>query len=188
MRKRIKAYLITDPSLYPNSPLEFYDFYRKILDSHTINFSCYRDKGTPNPKLLEVFLKLNQNYKIPSLLNSHLDMALKYGFEGLHCKGSQIHQIASVKQKLPLVFFSAHNKKEIKEADSYGADGITISPIFPTPNKGKPLGVDFLKTLNPKDYKAEIFALGGIISQKEVLEISKTPICNFASIRYFLAN
>ncbi len=115
-------------------------------------------------------------------------MALKYGFEGLHCNGNQIRQITLAKQKLPLVFFSAHNTEEIKKADSYGANGITISPIFATPNKGKPLGVDFLKTLNPKDYKAEIFALGGIISQKKVLEISQTPICNFASIRYFLAN
>ena len=188
MRKRIKAYLITDPNLYPSSPLKFYDFYKNILDSHAISFACYRDKESPKPKLFEVFLKLNQNYQIPSLLNSHFEMALEYGFDGLHCNGKQIQQISDAKQKLPLVFFSAHNEQEIREADSYGADGITLSPIFATPNKGKPLGIDFLKTLNLDCYKAKIFALGGIISQKEILEISRIPFCGFASIRYFLSS
>lgn len=186
MRKHIKAYLITDPNLYPNSPLKFYDFYKNILDSHAISFACYRDKESPNPKLFEVFLKLNQSYQIPSLLNSYFDVALQYGFDGLHCNGKQMHQISDAIQKLPLVFFSAHNEQEIKEADSYGANGIAISPIFQTPNKGKPLGVDFLKRLDLNCYKAEIFALGGIISQKEILEISQIPFCGFASIRYFL--
>ena len=145
MRKRIKAYLITDSKLYPTSPREFQNFYRRILDSHQIDFACYRDKQNVfNPSLLEVFLKLNQYYKIPSLVNSNLAIALKFGFDGLHCNGMQMQQIAEAKKKIPLVFYSAHSSEEILQADLEGANGITISPIFKTQNKGQPLGIDFL--------------------------------------------
>ena len=64
---------------------------------------------------------------------------------------------------------------------------VRFLPIFKTQNKGQPLGIDFLEKLNPKNYQAEIFALGGIIGAKEVEAISKTSIKNFASIRYFLS-
>lgn len=188
VRKHIKAYLITDSKLYPTSPREFQNFYQRILDSHQIDFACYRDKQNVfNPSLLEVFLKLNQYCKIPSLVNSNLAIALKFGFDGLHCNGMQMQQIAEAKKKIPLVFYSAHSSKEILQADLEGANGITISPIFKTQNKGQPLGIDFLEKLNPKNYQAEIFALGGIIGAKEVEAISKTSIKNFASIRYFLS-
>ena len=179
MRKHIKAYLITDSKLYPTSPREFQNFYQRILDSHQIDFACYRDKQN-------VF-KLNQYYKIPSLVNSNLAIALKFGFDGLHCNGMQMQQIAEAKKKIPLVFYSAHSSEEILQADLEGANGITISPIFKTQNKGQPLGIDFLEKLNPKNYQAEIFALGGIIGAKEVEAISKTSIKSFASIRYFLS-
>ncbi|TLD89237.1 thiamine phosphate synthase [Helicobacter sp. MIT 05-5294] len=188
MRKPIKAYLITEPTLYPTTSLKFYDFYLKIIESHPIHFAAYRDKACHfNPALIEVFLKLNQKHKIPSLLNSNLDLAIQFGFDGVHCNSSQMWQIPLAKTKLPFVFFSAHNLQEMREADKQGANGITISPIFQTPNKGIPLGIDFLKTLNPKDFLAEIFALGGIISQQQLQQLAQTKIQNFASIRYFLS-
>ncbi len=187
VRKPIKAYLITEPTLYPTTPLEFYNFYAKILERHSIHFAAYRDKNSNfNPALIEVFLKLNQRYKVTSLLNSHLELAIHFGFEGVHCNSSQMRQIRIAKTKLPFVFFSAHNLQEIQEADQQGANGITISPIFKTPNKGIPLGINFLDTLEPKDFSAEIFALGGIINQTQIQKLTKTKIQNFASIRYFL--
>ncbi|MDE5603593.1 MAG: thiamine phosphate synthase, partial [Helicobacter sp.] len=86
MKKLIKAYLITSPTLYPATPSDFTTFYKKILDTHKIHFACYRDKTLAfNPKLLEIFLKLNQSYKIPSLINSNFELGIKFGFDGLHC-------------------------------------------------------------------------------------------------------
>ncbi|AWI34204.1 thiamine phosphate synthase [Helicobacter apodemus] len=187
MRKIIKAYLITSPTLYPTTPLEFDTFYKKILDTHKIDFACYRDKTLAfNPKLLEVFLRLNQSYKIPSLINSNFELGMCFGFDGLHCNASQMDLILEAKRKFSLVFFSAHTKEILKKADLLGVNGITISPIFKTPNKGEPLGVEFLNTLKLEDYKAEIFALGGIINSQTLSKIATTPIKSFASIRYFL--
>ncbi|WP_416824182.1 thiamine phosphate synthase [Helicobacter ganmani] len=187
MRKPIKAYLITEPTLYPKTLSEFHDFYIRILQKHSIDFAAYRDKESHfNPALMEVFLNLNRSYGISSLLNSNLDLALEFGFDGVHCNGTQIRQIKAAREKLPLVFFSAHSLQEIQEADKQGANGITISPIFKTPNKGTPLGIDFLNSIEPKNLKAELFALGGIITQAQLQEIATTKIQNFASIRYFL--
>lgn len=187
MRRLIKAYLITEPTLYPKTPLKFYDFYTRILESYPITFAAYRDKNSHfDPALIEIFLNLNQKYKIISLLNSNLDLAIQFGFDGVHCNGSQIQQIRLAKTKLPFVFFSAHSLKEMQRADEQGANGITISPIFETPNKGTPLGINFLRALEPKDFTAEIFALGGIINQQQLQKLSTTKVQNFASIRYFL--
>lgn len=97
-----------------------------------------------------------------------------------------MRQIKAARKKLPLVFFSAHSLQEIQEADKQGANGITISPIFETPNKGTPLGIEFLNSIEPENFKAKLFALGGIITQAQLQEIATTKIQNFASIRYFL--
>ncbi len=185
MRKSIKTYLITDPFLYPKRASDFCAFYQDILEHHTIYFAAYRDKTAEfNPELIESFLSLNDRFGVVSLLNSNIDLALKLGFSGIHCNAEQLNEIQSLKQKFSYVFFSAHNLEEIKKADLQGANGITISPIFETPNKGKPLGIDFLKKIPP--CKADIFALGGIISQAQVKSLKQTRIRNFASIRYFL--
>ena len=136
--------------------------------------------------LMEMFLKINQKHRIPSLLNSNVELALKFDFDGVHCNGAQMQEIRRCIQKFKYVFFSAHSLQEIQEADKQGANGITISPIFPTPNKSTPLGIDFLNSLEPANFNAELFALGGIINAQQVQEISKTKIQNFASIRYFL--
>ncbi|MCI5968534.1 thiamine phosphate synthase [Helicobacter sp.] len=187
MRKPIKAYLITDAFLYPKFPLEFRRFYQAILHKHKPSFAAYRDKTMQfDSQLLEVFLESNYRFNVVSLLNSNADLALKFGFEGVHCNGEQLEQIQNYKKIFRYVFYSAHSMQGLERADKMGAKGITISPIFKSPNKGMPLGIEFLKHINPKDYRADIFALGGIITETEINMLRQTKIQNFASIRYFI--
>ncbi|WP_299549316.1 thiamine phosphate synthase [uncultured Helicobacter sp.] len=187
MRKPIKAYLITDPFLYPKSPLDFYEFYQRILEEHRPQFAAYRDKTMQfELKLMKIFLELNAKFNVVSLLNSNAKLALELGFDGVHCNEKQSNAIQNYKKIFRYVFYSAHDLKSLENADKIGANGITISPIFKTPNKGIPLGVEFLKQIEPKNYRAEIFALGGIITKTELNALEQTKIHNFASIRYFL--
>lgn len=139
-----------------------------------------------DPKLLEIFLELNYKFNVVSLLNSNVNLALKLGFNGIHCNRTQLEQIQNYKKSFQYVFYSAHNIQSLEKADIMGASGITISPIFKTADKGIPLGIKFLKQINPKNYQAEIFALGGIISTTEISALKQTQVQNFASIRYFL--
>lgn len=134
-------------------------------------------------ELLEIFLALNKEFCVKSLLNSNIDLALKLGFYGVHCNGSQKQNLAQIKKNFSCVFFSAHSLEDIAFAEKCGIDGVTISPIFKTPNKGNPLGVEFLKTV---ETNLEVYALGGIVSQSIIDLLQKNGIQNFASIRYFL--
>jgi thiamine-phosphate pyrophosphorylase len=80
---------------------------------------------------------------------------------------------------------SCHNEKDIKNAIEQKADFITYSPIFPTPNKGEPKGLEELEKI-VKRYPINIIALGGIISNEQIKELEKTGVYGFASIRYFV--
>ena len=79
---------------------------------------------------------------------------------------------------------STHNIKEIELANQYGADFITFSPIFATPNKGEPKGLEALKEA-VKISKAKVIALGGIMSAEQICAVMKCGVAGFASIRYF---
>ena len=82
------------------------------------------------------------------------------------------------------VVISTHTHDEIYIAEAMGADYVTYSPIFATPNKGEPKGVEDLKEIvNMTDIA--IFALGGIVSEKEVDALRENGVFGFASIRYF---
>ena len=65
-----------------------------------------------------------------------------------------------------------------------GADYVTYSPIFTSPNKGEPKGIEDLKELI-KTSKIKILALGGIVEARHVEMIKDTKAYGFASIRYF---
>ncbi|MDY3113777.1 MAG: thiamine phosphate synthase [Helicobacter sp.] len=187
MRKPIKAYLITDPLLYPSNPQDFYLFYKKILTKHKIFVAAYRDKiGRYDLELIKVFLELNREFGVVSLINSSVELGLKCGFDGIHCNSSQFKILPEVKNKFKYVFYSAHSLEELESLKSLKITAATISPIFKMLNKGKPLGVEFLKQALNKIKNLELYALGGIISQKEIESLKKINVENFASIRYFL--
>jgi len=83
------------------------------------------------------------------------------------------------------VIASTHTLEEVLEAEKRGADAITFSPIFRTPNKGEPLGLEKLKEINDKIH-IKCFALGGIINMEQVDACEKVGVYGFASIRFFL--
>ena len=80
---------------------------------------------------------------------------------------------------------STHNAEEALKAEALGADMITVSPIFNTPNKGLPMGVDVLKTI-VSQVKIPVIALGGILTKDQIGVCKDAGAKGFASIRYFL--
>ena len=55
----------------------------------------------------------------------------------------------------------------------YQADAVTYSPIFETPNKGLPKGIKALNEVINKYPNINIIALGGIINDEQIEQISK---------------
>jgi len=82
------------------------------------------------------------------------------------------------------VVVSTHDATEALEAQKAGAHAITFSPIFDSPNKGKALGLEKLKEIIAI-LDIDVFALGGIVTQKQVRLCQEAGAAGFASIRYF---
>jgi len=185
----MNSYLITDPKYYSNNPLILKTRLIKAITSKKPDFICFRDKSSNNFKELatafkEIATSLNQKN---IFLNSDILLAKILGFDGVHLTSNQFNQILLAKNQNLKVIISCHNEDEIKEAILKQADFITYSPIFPTPNKDKAKGIDNLKYVVEKYNNINIFALGGIINNKQIYKLKAIQnLFGFASIRYFV--
>ncbi len=182
----MKTYLITDPAFY--SDLKSFERYlQNAFTRHKPDFVCFRDKIHQNTELYaKRFLEIADTSGIAhTLINHDIMQAEKFGFWGVHLTSSQFDLIPTVTEAFFTVV-STHTPEEALEAEEYGADAVTISPIFSTPGKGEGKGVDFLCEVTRSLRKARVFALGGIVSEKEVTQISRCHPYGFASIRFFV--
>jgi thiamine-phosphate pyrophosphorylase len=184
---KIKSYLITDPALYGNDA----DCLESALDvvlSHTLpDFALFRDKQTQQYNTLaKIFVETCIAYKIPKiLLHGDYVLANKLGAHGIHLTSTQFDETAFAKALGLYVIISTHTHNEALRAQELGADAITYSPIFASPNKGTPKGLADLKELVDK-IRVPIFALGGILSQEQINDVEECGVYGFASIRYFI--
>ena len=159
----------------------------ELIDKYHPDFILYRDKENINYHVEALkFVKLCLEVKnLNCFLHQDVNLAKKLGATGVHLTSSQFEKIEYAKSLNLEVIISTHSFEEVQIAKDKGADYVTYSPIFSSPNKGKPKGIDNLKTLLQKT-DMKIFALGGIVEQKEVDLIKKSGIYGFASIRYFI--
>lgn len=183
----MKHYLITDPMFYGTTP----DALEPALDvvySHTIpDFALFRDKQSAHYReLAETFISVSRSYKIPRVL-VHGDYALarELQADGVHFTSTQFEDIAEAKRAGLYVIISTHTHEEALRAQNLGADAITYSPIFPSPNKGEPKGLEDLKEIVDK-IEIPIFALGGITTEEQIKAVEECGAYGFASIRYFI--
>lgn len=187
----LEAYFITSTSLYQKkSPELFRLSLENISIHHHIDKACFRDNSLDIPaNMIDIFIKWCEKYQIQSFINLSdtilsIKFAKTYGASGIHIKGKNLNTVKEALNARVAIFYSAHSIDEGKKALDMGIDFITLSPIFNTPNKGTPLGIEYLYQLDPL-MKNHTFALGGIIDTKHIQQIQKSGIKGFASIRYF---
>lgn len=182
----LKKYLITSPDFYTEIPAVFKKvLYEKLL-KHQPEFILYRDKRNPNYKeQAKLFIEVCAEFKnIQAFIHGDYQLAHTLGAVGVHLTSQQFDEIGKAKKLGLDVIVSTHTTEEVLEVEALGADYVTYSPIFDTPNKGEPKGIEKLEELlNKTDMK--VFALGGIVDEKQTKEIAKTKSYGFASIRYF---
>lgn len=188
MNKELKTYLITDPQYYSNNPKKFKRTLIKVLEKNKIDIICFRDKESSNfEELATIFVEVCKDKNIERILiNSDFKLAKKLNAHGVHLNSKQFGDIKKAKQLDLFVIISCHNFDEIEKAQNLKVEALTYSPIFKTPNKGKPLGIEKFNEAIDLYKDSNIIALGGIIDNKQVAEITKTKAYAFASIRYFI--
>ena len=175
------SYFISEPKKFKNIDT--------IFSTHDINIACFRDKDSLDiePLALEFITRARKNNIAQVLINSHIDLAIKFNYDGVHLTSQQFDEIKIAKEQNLYVIISCHTKDEVELAKNYGADAVTYSPIYFKENKGEPKGIKNLSDIvdNFQDENFKIIALGGIIKNEHIKQIKTTDAYGFASIRYF---
>ncbi|MCX6073218.1 MAG: thiamine phosphate synthase [Campylobacterales bacterium] len=183
----MKSYLITDPTFYGNTPDTLKSSLATVFSKHIPDFVVFRDKQTHcYDELAQTFIEVSRTYCIPKIvLHGDYRRANALKADGVHLTSTQFDVIPDAKALGLYVIISTHTHDEALKAQKSGADAITYSPIFPSPNKGEPKGLGDLKEIVAK-IRIPIFALGGIVTQEQILAVEKCGVYGFASIRYFI--
>lgn len=180
-------YAITDPKYYTQNPHTFVTKIDEVLQKNRVDFFCYRDKENSDYEALARLFISNVNIlpQTKAILHSHVDLAYKLGAYGVHLPSSALDEIVRAKALNLYVIVSTHSEEEAQKAAHLGADAVTFSPIFDTPNKGKAKGLEALKEIVDK-ITINVVALGGITTQEQLIKVEQTGAFGFASIRYFI--
>ena len=174
------SYAITDPST-----LDFNHLERDLKRfSQKASMIVYRDKSNAS-KYAADFVKAAKLFAFEKVLvHGDYQLASAVGADGVHLSSLQLDEIPEAKAKGLFVIVSTHTIEELKYAQSLGADMATLSPIFETPNKGLPVGLEVLKTVTSQ-VSIPVLALGGILTEEQVKACEIAGAKGFASIRYF---
>ena len=174
------AYAITDPSTLDFNTLE--DDLNHFSSKATM--IVYRDKQNSDyEKNATLFVEQAKGFE-KVLIHTDYNLAAKLHTDGVHLKSTQLVDIKKAKSLGLLVVVSTHTLNEAKSAELLGADMITFSPIFTSPNKGKAVGIAKLKNII-SSVSIPVLALGGIITQEQIVSCAEVGAKGFASIRYF---
>jgi len=184
----VKSYLITDPAFY-GSNTDSLEGALDVVLSHTLpDFVLLRDKQISDySNLAQTFVTVCRYYNIPKvLLHGDYTLAHELKADGVHLTSTQFDTIPFAKDLGLFVIISTHTHEEALRAQELGADAITYSPIYESPNKGGPKGLEDLKEIVDK-IRVPIFALGGIVTQEQITAVEACGVYGFASIRYFIS-
>jgi thiamine-phosphate pyrophosphorylase len=185
----MKSYLITNRVFYTDTPAVFRSILHEQFVKHYPDFALYRDKSDPNYAIQAAhFIEVcNQFEGIKGIVHRDASLARELGAYGVHFTSRQYDEIPQAKSLGLYVIASTHSEDEILRAKELGADAVTYGPVFSTPGKGEPRGLEDLKEITGK-MKINIFALGGIITPEQVKQCELNGAYGFASIRYFIEN
>jgi thiamine-phosphate pyrophosphorylase len=180
-------YAITDPLYHTSDPDRLKERVAETLRRHRVDLICLRDKRSDDYRsLAEAFLSLKPSFpSVKFLLHTHLAPAATLGADGIHLPSGAMDRIASAKSAGLWTIVSTHTPEEALRCERAGADAVTFSPVFDTPGKGPAQGLEKLKEIKDK-ISIKLFALGGIVTEREIEAVERAGADGFASIRYFV--
>ncbi|MFI5301426.1 MAG: thiamine phosphate synthase [Polyangiales bacterium] len=146
-----------------------------------------RDHGLTSRRRLELGRELRRATRALGatlLVFDRIDLAIAIDADGVHL-GERSVSVVDARALLPharWVGRSCHDFDGLRDALACGADYATLSPIFPSPDKGEPIGVERAREWISACGALPIFALGGVDADTFALA-SSTGAHGFALIR-----
>lgn len=181
--------MITDRKLFTDNHLLFTAVEEALKGGSKAVQLREKDLGTRD--LLDMAYKmreLTKTYEAKLFINDRVDIALAVEADGVQLGKESIpaHAVRKSFQDKLIIGVSTHSLDEAIEAESGGADFITLGPVYHTPSKmkyGEPIGIEILskvvaKTLIP------VIAIGGIKLDKvrEVKEAGADGVALISAI------
>lgn len=177
------AYAVSDPST-----LRFDEELTPQLKRFATraDWLLYRDKG--NPRYRDNARRLHETLsRFPTLrflIHDDISLARELGVGAVHLSGRGAQRLEEAKSSGLFVVASTHSIAEARGLERRGVDAVTLSPIFPSPGKGTPLGIAYLRKA-VQELKVPVIALGGIVTEDQLEQVLRCGAYGFASIRYF---
>jgi thiamine-phosphate pyrophosphorylase len=129
--------------------------------------------------------EITRNTDTKLLVNDRADIAMAANADGVHLTSCSL-SCNTIRQNFSedfIIGVSTHTIEEAEKAKTQGANFVTFSPIFLTPKKSKPEGIENLREVCEKLNPFPVVALGGI-DAGNFLEVLKAGASGFAAIRF----
>jgi thiamine-phosphate pyrophosphorylase len=180
--------LITDRKLFTDNHLLFTAVEEALKGGSKAVQLREKDLGTRD--LLDMAYKmreLTKTYEAKLFINDRVDIALAVEADGVQLGKESVpaHAVRKSFQDKLIIGVSTHSLDEAIEAESGGADFITLGPVYHTPSKmkyGKPIGIEILRKV--AKISIPVFAIGGIKLDKvrEVKEAGADGVALISAI------
>jgi thiamine-phosphate pyrophosphorylase len=177
---------LADPSNFSTQKLEILATV-ELAANAGIEFVQIREKNLPARLLFDLVREaaaLIAGSSTKLLVNERFDIAMAAGAD-VHLTSTSI-PVEHVREAVPpgfIIGVSTHSSVEVVAAKESGADYAMLAPIFATPGKGEPMGLDGLahvcRTVSP----FPVVAVGGIDGSSEA-EVINAGAAGVAAIRY----
>lgn len=135
-------------------------------------------------ELTESAAKITRQSSTKLLVNDRFDVAKACGADGVHLTTNSVP--AKVVRALAphnfVIGVSAHSLEDVRRAAADGADFAALAPIFATPGKGEPLGIERLSGICEAVDQFPVLALGGV-DETNFVNVVKAGASGFAAIR-----
>lgn len=118
------------------------------------------------------------------LVNDRAEIAVAAKADGVHLTASSV-PVDVIRKNFPREFIigvSTHTVDSTLNASASGADFAVFGPIYETPNKGEPQGIEKLTEVCERVGPFPVLALGGI-RESNISSIVEAGAAGFAAIR-----
>lgn len=185
--EKLRLMLITDRSLSRLPPMQGV---RRALEGGVTAVQLReKDLDSRNMYFLASEMRnMTDEYGSLLIINDRIDIAMAVNADGVHM-GKNSMPIMQARQLLgrdKLIGFSAHNMQEAVGAEENGANYITLSPVFQSPGKDKPIGPEAVRMVR-EGLRIPVIALGGI-KEDNVLDVLNHEVDGVAVISAIMAS
>jgi len=163
-------YLITSGQLTEeNFATEANEFIDRLLAAAAdgVDVIQIREKALSARNLSELARRIVEKLRDKStkiLVNDRADIAAASGCDGVHLTTTSLPIDAArrIVGDGALISCSTHSIEEVRRASDAGADIVLFGPVFASPGKGQPVGLEMLAEAVEAAGDSAVVALGGI--------------------------